>query len=225
MPPMQKNLPDLTPVFARYETLCHEADALFNHVRAGHQDCVTCAQGCSDCCHALFDLSLVEAAYLHQTFVRTFPLGPERSALLEAADAADRAVHKIKRRAFNAAKEGQTEDTVLADLARERVRCPLLDSNNRCSLYDARPITCRVYGVPTAIAGKGYTCGQSKFIAGQSYPTVNMDGLRGRLADLSLDLARHVHSRYTELHTVLVPVSMALLTEYDAEYFGAGGKP
>ena len=36
------------------------------------------------------------------------------------------------------------------EIAATSVRCPLLDEENRCLLYDARPITCRLYGVPKA---------------------------------------------------------------------------
>ncbi len=223
MPPMHKSLPDLTPLFERYETLCREADALFAHVRAQHADCVACAPGCSGCCHALFDLPLIEAVYLNHAFFRAFPSGAQRSALLDAADAADRAVHKIKRRAFKDWQGGREENVIMTDLARERVRCPLLGENERCLLYDARPLTCRVYGIPLNIGGKGFICGKSGFTSGGNYPAVNLDVLRARLAELSLDLARHTQSGYAEIHTLLVPVSMALLTEYNAGYFGVRG--
>ena len=217
---MHMKLPDMRPVFERYEQLMREADAVFGRVKDTHTDCVTCHEGCSDCCHALFDLSLVEAVYLHETFVGAFPIGPERSAVLERAGEADRLVHTIKRKAFRASKQGTSEDDILADLAARRVRCPLLDGSDRCLLYNARPITCRVYGIPTAIAGKGHVCGKSHFSAGTAYPTVNLDAIRQRLDALSLDLARHVNAGFGEVHTVLVPVSMALLTDYDGAYFG-----
>ena len=58
-------MPELTPVFTAYEALVAEADAVFARVGEMHPDCVTCKPGCSDCCHAMFDLSLVEAMYLN----------------------------------------------------------------------------------------------------------------------------------------------------------------
>ena len=221
---MHNKLPDTSPVFARYATLMREADAVFARVREQHDSCVTCHEGCSDCCHALFDLSLVEAAYLHDAFVRAFPVGPDRSALLERADGADRKIHSLKRKAFKAAKDGGDTDAILANLAAKRVRCPLLDENNRCALYAARPVTCRVYGIPTDIAGKAHVCGRSRFQPGASYPTVHLDAIRHRLSVLSLDLSHQVGSGFAQIHTVLVPVSMALLTEYDAAYFGLDKK-
>lgn len=215
-------LPDPRSMFERYEVLAREADAVFAHVKKEHSECLSCREGCSDCCHALFDLTLVEAAHLNAAFLRAFPAGAERSAILERAHAADRQTHAVKRRAFKASQAGENPDDILAEVARQRVRCPLLDDNDRCLLYEARPVTCRVYGVPTAIGGKGHVCGKSAFTAGKAYPTANMDAMHAKLVALSLEFAQHMKSGYSEIHTVLVPVSMALISEYNADYFGLG---
>lgn len=215
-------LADPQPMFERYEALAREADAVFARVSAGHPECVTCREGCSDCCHALFDLTLVEAAYLNSAFLRAFPPGAARSAILEKAHAADRLAHAIKRKAFKASQAGEDVNALLADMAKQRVRCPLLGDDERCVLYAWRPVTCRVYGVPTAIGGKGHVCGKSAFMPGVAYPTANLDRLHDKLVALSRDFAAHMRSGYTEIHTVLVPVSMALVTNYDAGYYGIG---
>ena len=217
-----QNLPDPTPVFARYEALAREADAAFARVREAFPECVTCHEGCSDCCHALFDLSLVEAAYLNAVFLKAFPSGPERSALLEKAHAADRKIHTAKRRAFKAEQAGEDVGAILESMAKERVRCPLLGDDGRCILYAWRPVTCRIYGVPTAVGGRGHVCGKAAFSAGNQYPTVNLDRIHERLAGLSREFAAHMQSSFAAVHTVLVPVSMALITTYDAAYYGAG---
>ena len=215
-----KTLPDWSAIFARYEALVAEADALFERVRASHPDCVICHEGCSDCCHALFDLTLVEAVYINKRFEENFPQGAERSAVLEAAGVADRKTHILKRKAFTATQAGQDADAVVMAIGRERIRCPLLNSMNRCLLYAFRPITCRLYGIPAAIGGKGHTCGTSAFMPGKQYPTVNTDAMTRRLVALSLETAQLAQSPYIELHTILVPLSMALMTEYDGAYFG-----
>jgi Uncharacterised protein family (UPF0153). len=213
-------LPDPTPVFERYEVLVREADAIFARVRDEFSESVTCRQGCSECCHALFDLTLVEAAYLNSAFFDTYRSGPERSAILERAHTADRHVHTIKRKAFKDNQAGKDVDAILKNLAAERVRCPLLGKEDDCLLYDRRPITCRLYGIPAAIGGKGRVCGKSAFSPGGRYPTVNLDRIHERLIACSKDLARHMGSGFAEIHTVLVPVSMALTTEYTAAYYG-----
>lgn len=217
-----RTLPDPRPVFERYETLAREADAAFSRVRSAFPENVACSRGCSDCCHALFDLTLVEAAYLNSAFRDAFAPGPERSAILERAHAADRKVQAVKRKAFKAQQAGRDVDSILLDLAGEKTRCPLLGDGDLCMLYDRRPITCRIYGTPTAIGGKGHVCGKSAFVPGKPYPTANVDRIHERLLGLSRDLALHMGSGFAEIHTVLVPVSMALTTSYDAAYYGLG---
>lgn len=215
-------IPDLSPIFARYEALVAEADALFARVREAHADCVTCAQGCSDCCHALFDLSLVESMYLNRAFTQSLSYGRERSDILTRAADIDRASMRLKRTMYKESKAGKSAEDIMEEAARLRMPCPLLDSGNSCLLYAQRPITCRLYGIPLNIGGKGHVCGKTGFAKGGSYPTVHMAAIQGRLDGLSRDIAEAVQSRFKELHQVFVPVSMVLLTNYDEQYFGIG---
>jgi Fe-S-cluster containining protein len=146
----------------------------------------------------------------------------EKSELLEKANQADRIVHKIKQKAHRDLQAGKSEEEILAGLAQERARCPLLNEAELCDLYDNRPLTCRFYGIPTAIAGAGHTCGKSAFEKGQPYPTVNLDVVNSQLQQISMELIRDLKSRYVKLSDMLVPLSMALLTVYDDDYLGVG---
>jgi len=212
---------DFTSYFQTYEALVAKADAAFTRVRNEFPECVKCHQECSDCCYALFDLSLIEALYINHRFTEKFR-GSARDALVEKANRTDRTLARIKRDAAKALESGQSEDAVLEALAEERVRCPLLNDDNLCDLYPYRPITCRLYGIPTAIGGRGYTCGLSGFTPGQAYPTVNLDTIQARLQEISATLLRDIQSRHIKLADLLVPLSMALLTEYDDAYLGIG---
>lgn len=226
---MTNIMPELTPVFTAYEALVAEADAVFARVGEMHPDCVTCKPGCSDCCHATFDLSLVEAMYLNAHFIENYDFGPARSRILERAGDVDRKLTRMKREYFRELRDAKASEEamkhIMDEAAKARVRCPLLDENDACSLYAHRPITCRLYGIPTAIGGKAHVCGKSNFAAGIGYPTVNLEKIQERLDRLSLEIRDRVQSRFTELHTVFVPVSMALLTNYDAAYLGIGPAP
>jgi len=210
---------ELGPFFTQYEALVEMADSIFNRVRTEHSDCVTCKIECADCCHALFDLTLIEALYLNHHFNRAFS-GPEKDSLLEIANRADRHIYKIKRRAYQAIKNGAAETDVLTQVAEDRVRCPLLDKNNLCRLYAFRPITCRLYGIPTSIQGTGHTCGSSGFIKGTAYPTVNLDVIHHKLFEISAALVKEIRSRHLKMADILFPVSMALLTVFDEDYLG-----
>ena len=111
---------------------------------------------------------------------------------------------------------------LILEMMGRRTNLLLLDGEDRCLLYEARPITCRLYGVPTAIGGQGHVCGFSAFEKGKAYPTVHLDKIQARLDELSREVARTVESRFSELHEVYVPLSMALITRYDEAYLGIG---
>lgn len=212
---------DLAPIFRQYESLAAQADALFLKVATDNAGCVKCAPGCDDCCHALFDLSLVEAMHINQAFAAAFKYGPERSRILENASRVDRDLVRLKREMFQAEKDGAKPNEILAQAAALRMRCPLLDDAGMCVLYEARPITCRLYGIPLNIGGKSHVCGLSGFEKGKSYPAVAMAGIQARLEALSAEIGAAVGSKY-ELADVYVPISMALLTKYDDAWFGIG---
>ena len=210
---------DFEPFFKEYEALLALADKTFEKVRQDFPELVTCKVECADCCHALFDLPLIEALYINYHFNRTFK-GQEKEAFLETVNQVDRQIYKLKKKANKDLEAGKTEEDILTELAEARVRCPLLNDQNQCDLYGFRPITCRLYGIPTSIGGKGRTCGLSDFKPGEQYPTVNIDILQNKLLQLSERFARAIESKYAGLGEMLVPLSMALLTAYDETYLG-----
>jgi len=208
------------PFFKQYEALVSQIDSVFEKVKKDYESCVTCKEGCSDCCHALFDLTLVEAIYIKTKFDERVS-GSTRDSVLERADKADRAIVRIKHQAQKDHQEGKkSEGEILEEMATMRVRCPLLNDQDRCDAYELRPITCRLYGIPTVIGDKAHGCGLSAFEQGRAYPTVKMDTIHKRLYDISFGLAQEIKSKYPKLAELLLPLSMALLTQFDAQYLG-----
>lgn len=212
---------DLTPYFKKYEALVERADVAFERVKDAYTECVKCKEKCADCCYALFDLTLIEALYLNHKFNEKFR-SSEKVELLEKANRADRRIHKLKRKAYKDFEAGKSEADILTEMALKRVRCPLLNEKELCDLYDHRPLTCRFYGIPTAIAGQGYTCGLSGFKEGEQYPTVNLDVVHNQLQQISAELIRDIKSKNVKLTDLLVPLSMALISDYDDVYLGIG---
>ena len=215
---------NLTPYFKKYEALVAQADAAFDRVKTAHADCVKCEEKCADCCHALFDLTLIEALYIHHKFNGKFH-GLEKAELLEKSNRADRRIYKIKRKAYKELHAGKNEGEILAAMALERVRCPLLNEKELCDLYDYRPITCRFYGIPTAIGGAGHTCGKSGFTQGEEYPTINLDSVHNRLQQISAELLRDIQSQNIKLADLLVPLSSAVIMEFDDVFLGIAEEP
>ncbi len=150
---------DFKPYFEKYEAVVAMADKVFERVQKKFPECVKCKIKCDDCCYALFDLTLIEASYLNHQFNKIIK-DKERERLIERSNRADRKIHKIKRKAYKEKAGGKKEADILTDLAGERIRCPLLNDKEMCDLYEHRPITCRLYGMPTSIGGVGYTCGK-----------------------------------------------------------------
>ncbi|UCD78654.1 MAG: YkgJ family cysteine cluster protein [Desulfobacterales bacterium] len=215
---------DLTPYFKKYEALVATADAAFDRVKEAHGECVKCEEKCADCCFALFDLTLIEALYLHHRFHEEFK-GSHKVEVVEKANRADRRLYKIKRKAYRDLQSGKNEGEILAEMAFERVRCPLLNDNDLCELYEYRPLTCRFYGIPTAIGGAGHTCGKSGFEPGQPYPTVNLDAVNSKLQEISAELLRDIKSKNIKLADLLVPLSSAVIMDFDEVYLGIADEP
>ena len=210
---------DFKEHFDKYEALVTRVDAIFQQVKKEFPKEVFCREKCSDCCYAIFDLTFIEALYLNQKFRERFS-GAEKSDIIEEASKIDRALYKLKREAHKEIQNGGNEIELLGKMSMERMRCPLLGADNMCILYEHRPITCRLYGIPTSTAGTSHICGRTNFKQGESYPTVNMDKLYTQLQLLSAELVKDIKSKHINLCDMLIPVSMALITDFNDEYLG-----
>ncbi|WP_243358425.1 YkgJ family cysteine cluster protein [Fundidesulfovibrio terrae] len=211
---------DFSDIFAEYEALLAEVDAVFAKVKAVCPEQVRCEVACADCCHAPFDVTLVEALAINKRFNELHPKGDGRYRLTEAANRSDREHYRLKHKAWKAHKAGVPDEKIVEDFARERIRCALLGDDDKCSMYEARPVTCRLYGAPLNVNGQLRVCGKSGFAPGGKYPAVNIARLQQRLLDLSARAVERVGGKYDYLADMLVPVSMAMLSKYDEEFFG-----
>ncbi|OGR44267.1 MAG: hypothetical protein A3J80_11955 [Desulfobacula sp. RIFOXYB2_FULL_45_6] len=205
--------------FVKYEALVQMTDAVFDRVKTEFPKEVFCREKCSDCCYAIFDLTLIEALYLKDRFLKKFS-GKAKNDLIEIADKTDRVLARMKRDAFMEVKAGANELDIVGKMSMERVRCPLLGENNLCLMYESRPITCRVYGIPTSTAGTSHICGRTNFKQGEPYPTLNMDKIYTQLQLLSAQLVKDIGSKNIRMHEMLIPVSMALVTDFNEDYLG-----
>ncbi len=177
-------------MFTKLIELYDAIDKTTAKIAHAHQEEFRCSPGCSDCCHAAFDVSLVEGYFILQNF-RELPRKIRRIALKNAARAM---------REWNRMLADQT------DIAKVRIRCPLLNENDRCMTYNARPVNCRTYGVPTEIAGTGHVCQHSGFQTGITYPTVRLDIIQKQLREISTSINR-------EMGIKRWPVAAILLSE------------
>lgn len=193
----------LSELLKSYELLADRADIAFADMAREHGEAILCRRQCSDCCHAVFGLFLIEAAYVQEHFSRLNTDG-KKGALLRCSEM-ERGLKRVEKKMQIHEDDPQMQHYVLA---RERIRCPLLDDNQECVLYLNRPITCRVYGIPTRIQGKMRVCGKSGFKSGESYTAFDLDGVYRSLYTLSAQLLQ-MNGKEDDLESASLLISMS----------------
>jgi Fe-S-cluster containining protein len=212
---------DFSYLFDPYNSIVSRADEAFHQVKEAFPSCVRCEPHCADCCHAVFGLFLIEAAFLKRDFDQLDET--ERAAALKRGRDADQALVKLEETLRSFRDDPQM---ISYSLARARIRCPLLNDQNECILYPYRPITCRVYGVPTRVRGVSRVCGKARFKKGDKYPVFDLDDAHRELHQLSRELVERADGKDPERATLLLSVSKVIKTPFEelmAEISGGTG--
>ena len=194
-------------LFERYELLVAGADKAFSKMGEDYAECIKCRPHCSDCCHAVFGIFLIEAVYLKHCFDGLE--AKKRDAVFARGEKSENKIAELQNRLKSL--DNDPNKASLA-LARERIRCALLDDGDECILYTSRPITCRVYGIPTAIQGRAHVCGKSAFDRSEVYPTFDLDSVYRELYSLSRELLEAHGSEDLEKASLLISVPKVIKT-------------
>lgn len=164
----------------RYLELVQRADHIFETVRKKHPDLIICRSGCDDCCSVYFQLSFIEAFYLSGLFKQS--LEPSvRERVMHQLDLLE--PHYRNAEALLAGAEEQDKIEIASKL---KTPCPLNEGHG-CVLYEHRPITCRLYGIPQKIGNKVISCPNNFFRRGENYVTVDIDEIQKILHGYSRD--------------------------------------
>ena len=86
---------DFSYLFEPYDNLVTKADQAFQRMHGEFAEHIKCERHCSDCCHAVFGLFLIEAVFLKHDFDQLDE--HERTAALKRGDAADKALEKLEK--------------------------------------------------------------------------------------------------------------------------------
>jgi len=212
---------DIDYLFEPYDILVSKADEAFQQVKESFPERVRCEPHCADCCHAVFGLFLIEAAFLKRDFDQ---LGEDkRKGVLKRCQEADKGLEKLEGMVRTFKDDPQM---ISYSLARTRIRCPLLNDQNECALYPYRPITCRIYGVPTRVRGVTRVCGKAGFEKGKEYPVFDLDEVHRELHELSRELLKGAGATDMDKATLLFSVSKVVQTPFEgliAEISGGSG--
>ena len=109
---------------------------------------IACKSGCSACCRSLFDITLLDAYHLKLGFDR-LPAGTREMVLVKCRE------RLILMReqwpefehpyVLNHRPEEEWEPLMPEE---DETPCVLLGEDGRCLVYDHRPMTCRLHGIP-----------------------------------------------------------------------------
>jgi len=131
-----------------YRELLNEVDAWFQRCSLLAHEHIACQRGCSACCRGLFDITLLDAFLIKDGFTR-LPLDIQR----QVEQTAHQRLVSIQQQwpdfespyLLNRYPEEQW-DLIMPD--DDETPCPLLGDDGLCVVYDSRPMTCRLHGIP-----------------------------------------------------------------------------
>jgi Fe-S-cluster containining protein len=135
-------------ILQNYSALLSAVDRWFARCLATSPGSLKCSQGCSQCCRGLFDITLMDAWYLKTGFEQLDE--NIKQAVLEKAR---KRLERLRRvwpefdepYLLNVRPEEEWED-LMPDS--DETPCPLLTDSGECLVYEYRPMTCRLHGIP-----------------------------------------------------------------------------
>ncbi len=143
-------------ILRQYRALLETVDAWFDRCAALAGGEVVCRRSCTGCCRGLFDISLLDAALIQHGFSR-----------LEDGTR-ERILHSSRKRLeeLQALWPGFVPPYILNRLPHDAWQrmpeedmtpCPLLSDDGLCLVYDCRPMTCRLHGLPNIdVSGESF---------------------------------------------------------------------
>lgn len=190
----------LATLLQSYRQLQGQYDAWFSQALKQYPEAIRCAQGCSQCCRGLFDISLLDAWVLRQGF-ESLPFGVK----LQVQERAQARLLELQQRWPELQPPyflNLLPDDCWTEMPEgDPTPCPLLSEQGLCLVYHHRPLTCRLHGLPHVdIDGEVFS---------DSYCTLNFPGID----PLALTALRgHFHAFFKQ--------EMGLLGALTTELFG-----
>lgn len=135
-------------ILDRYRNLLLEVDSWFDGCTQKHAELVNCGRGCSSCCRGLFDITLLDALFLRSGF-DLLSADVQNSIRLKAKAQLEPLAARwptfTSPWILNKIPETEWDDMMPED---DETPCPLLSDTGSCLVYNHRPMTCRLNGIP-----------------------------------------------------------------------------
>jgi len=134
-------------ILTEYRQLLGDIDDWFVRCIKQSDAQIACCQGCTGCCRGLFEISLLDAALLQSGFAEL-----TESVKEQVLDKAQTRVAQLQQRwpeftppyILNHLADKDWQEMPEDDMT----PCPLLGADGNCLVYESRPLTCRLHGLP-----------------------------------------------------------------------------
>jgi Fe-S-cluster containining protein len=139
---------EMKEILGKYGEHLRKVDRWFAGCMEKQPDTIHCRTGCSECCRSIFDITLLDGFYLKSGF-DLLDQATKASVLVKAK----RCLKWLQGHwpdfdapyILNYRPEEEWEPLMPED---DETPCPLLGNDGTCMVYDYRPMTCRLHGLP-----------------------------------------------------------------------------
>jgi Fe-S-cluster containining protein len=140
------------PVAETWQDQLRKLDRWSASVASNHPGLIPCHRGCSDCCNGPFDISAADTLLLKEGLA-TLP-GATREAIRARGKLLLAKLWKLEPE-WTAPWDLRDIDADRFDEIAEQLAdepCPMLDEEGSCTVYEYRPLICRIMGLPMMTA-------------------------------------------------------------------------
>lgn len=184
-----RNVVDLSIYFADYEALIQKTNEDIKKAGKTRSSVKICGLESSECCFQYFDLQFIEVIYLSIMMNRILPRNLRTETIHQA-------VKVCKKTRDMKARLGKK--ALMETYAKEKILCPL-NRESRCSLFEYRPIRCRLYGVYDS--------------------AVDLDDINHNIIDISRNVFLALSGSFLEEKTLSFSLAETVSGKFVQEYF------
>lgn len=131
-----------------YGKLLDDVDVWFKRCADSYPGIISCSKGCSACCRGLFDITLLDGFYLKSGFDllhESLKIELTNSASKRMAGLSQLNPAFVNPWLLNSIPEDDWEALMPEE---DETPCLLLSETGECLVYNHRPMTCRLNGIP-----------------------------------------------------------------------------
>lgn len=213
-----QDIVDLSPFFLDHEALLGQVDQAFQRAASADAALLSCGKDTEGCCYELLELQLIEAAYLNNRLNKSLKRHERQAAIERAVLAAEKMRDIQKQRKMEMERSGDPSAQLREFYGQERIKCPL-NVDAKCIVYEARPLACRLYGLPVALRGAAKIFGKPHEAGKTSEPQLNFEQVRDVAARISRNMLHALTSSFSAEETLTFTLADTVSGKFVQQYF------